>query len=128
VSHRNARLTVHGRRLLVQRVKPGSPLRMWPLRWASPGPPLINGSVAGVPKARPACAIVPAVRTLAAVETQVCRLRTTRKLGPARIGPILGLAPSTVHRILMRHHLNRLAWLDRPTAQIIRRYERDRPG
>ncbi|MGW2683305.1 IS481 family transposase, partial [Streptomyces sp. NPDC001414] len=35
---------------------------------------------------------------------------------------------STVHRILVRHGLNRLAFLDRPTGQVIRRYERDRPG
>lgn len=38
------------------------------------------------------------------------------------------MAPSTVHRVLGRHGLHRLAWLDRPTAQIIRRFERDRPG
>jgi hypothetical protein len=67
-------------------------------------------------------------RTPAAVESQVCRLRTERKLGPARIGPILGLPASTVHRILVRHGLNRLAWMDRPTGEPIRRYERDRPG
>jgi hypothetical protein len=30
--------------------------------------------------------------------------------------------------ILVRHGLNRLAHLDRPTGQIIRRYEHDRPG
>jgi hypothetical protein len=35
---------------------------------------------------------------------------------------------STVHRILTRHGLDRLAFLDRPTGQAIRRYERDRPG
>lgn len=35
---------------------------------------------------------------------------------------------STVHRILARHGLDRLAFLDRPTGQAIRRYERDRPG
>lgn len=34
------------------------------------------------------------------VEARVCRLQTDRKLGPARIGPILGLPASTVHRIL----------------------------
>jgi transposase InsO family protein len=30
--------------------------------------------------------------------------------------------------VLTRHGLHRLAWLDRPTGQLIRRYERDRPG
>ncbi|MFF5286960.1 IS481 family transposase [Streptomyces sp. NPDC013171] len=59
---------------------------------------------------------------------RVCDLRRSRKLGPARIGPILGLPASTVHRILTRHRLNRLAWPDRPTGTVIRRYERDRPG
>lgn len=58
----------------------------------------------------------------------MCRLRTERKLGPARIGPVLGLPPSTVHRILARHRIHRLAWMDRPTGQLIRRYERARPG
>jgi hypothetical protein len=67
-------------------------------------------------------------RTPAAVEARVCRLRQTRKLRPARLGPILDLPASTVHRILVRHGLNRLAHLDRPTGQVIRRYERDRPG
>ncbi|MGC0407420.1 hypothetical protein RKD31_000663 [Streptomyces sp. SAI-163] len=62
------------------------------------------------------------------MEARVCRLRQDRKLGPARIGPILGLPASTTHRILARHGLNRLAFLDRPTGQVIRRYERDRPG
>lgn len=34
----------------------------------------------------------------------------------------------TTRAILTRHGLNRPAWLDRPTGQVIRRYERDRPG
>ncbi|GGP44745.1 IS481 family transposase [Streptomyces sindenensis] len=67
-------------------------------------------------------------RTPRAVEARVCDLRRTRKLGPARIGPVLGLPASTVHRILTRHRLNRLSWIDRPTGTPIRRYERDRPG
>jgi hypothetical protein len=62
------------------------------------------------------------------IEAGVCRLRQERKIGPARIGPILGLPASTVHRILVRHRLNHLAWLDRPTGEPIRRYERSRPG
>jgi hypothetical protein len=48
-------------------------------------------------------------RTPAAMEARVCKLRQARKLGPARIGPILGLPASTVHRILARHGMNRLA-------------------
>jgi hypothetical protein len=33
--------------------------------------------------------------TPAAVEARVLALRSTRKLGPARIAPLVGLAPST---------------------------------
>jgi transposase InsO family protein len=55
-------------------------------------------------------------------------LRQTRKLGPARIAPLVGLPASTVYRVLCRHRLNRLASLDRPTGQPIRRYERAHPG
>jgi transposase InsO family protein len=134
VSHRNARLTVHGRRLLVERVSSGRPVahvaaemgisrptaHKWIRRWRSGGEGgLIDRS--SRPRRTPH-------RTAAATETHVCRLRQDRKLGPARIGPVLGLPASTVHRILVRHGLNRLAHLDRPTGQVIRRYERDRPG
>ncbi|MEV0151766.1 MULTISPECIES: IS481 family transposase [unclassified Nonomuraea] len=134
MSHRNARLTVHGRRLLVQRILSGRPVahvaaemgisrptaHKWLRRWREHGEAGLHDR-SSRPHATPH-------RTPTDVETAVCRLRTTRKLGPARIGPILGLAPSTVHRILTRHHLHRLAWLDRPTGQMIRRYERERPG
>jgi transposase InsO family protein len=42
-------------------------------------------------------------RTAVAIEARACRLRQDRKPGPARIGPILGLPASTVHRVLVRH-------------------------
>lgn len=134
MSHRNARLTIHGRRLLVDRVRSGRPVahvaaemgisrptaHKWLRRWRSEGESgLIDRS--SRPGRTPH-------RTAPATEAQVCRLRQDRKLGPARIGPILGLPSSTVHRILTRHGLNRLAFLDRPTGQVIRRYERDRAG
>jgi transposase InsO family protein len=67
-------------------------------------------------------------RTPAALEAQVIGLRTTRKLGPARIGPLVGLPASTVYRVLSRHGMNRLALMDRPTGRLIRRYERAHPG
>jgi transposase InsO family protein len=39
------------------------------------------------------------------------------------------MAASTVHRILCRQGLNRLAWMDRPTGNVIRRrIEHSRPG
>ncbi|MEV3927288.1 IS481 family transposase [Actinomadura coerulea] len=132
--HRNARLTLHGRLLLVQRVRAGRPVahvaaemgvsrstaHKWIARWRAEG-------VAGLADRSSRPHTVPH-RTPAPVEEQVCRLRRDRKLGAARIGAILGMAPSTVHRVLTRHGLQRLAWLDRPTGQVIRRYERDRPG
>jgi hypothetical protein len=40
----------------------------------------------------------------------------------------LGIAPSTVHRILTSVHLNRLSHVDRATGEPIRRYEHDHPG
>ncbi|MER5411259.1 IS481 family transposase, partial [Streptomyces sp. NPDC002769] len=134
MSHRNARLTVHGRRLLVERVRAGRPVahvaaemgisrataHKWIRRWRAEGEQGLHD--------RPSRPRTTPHRTAAAVEARVCRLRQDRKLGPARLGPVLGLPASTVHRILVRHGLNRLAFLDRPTGQVIRRYERDRPG
>ncbi|WP_109643054.1 IS481 family transposase [Lentzea atacamensis] len=134
MSHRNARLTVHGRRLLVTRVLAGRPVphvaaemgisrataHKWMRRWRREGEAGLHDR-SSRPLATPH-------RTCAELEARVCQLRRSRKLGPARIGPIVGLPASTVHRILTRHGLNRLAWLDRPTGEPIRRYERSRPG
>ncbi|THA24052.1 IS481 family transposase [Streptomyces sp. RKND-216] len=92
----------------------------WVHRWRAEGEPGLCD--------RPSRPHTTPHRTDADTEARVCRLRTERKLGPARIGPILGMPPSTVHRILTRHGLHRLAWMDRPTGRIIRRYERERPG
>jgi transposase InsO family protein len=67
-------------------------------------------------------------RTDPAIEATVVALRRDRRLGPARIAGILGLQASTVHRVLTRHRMPRLAWLDRPSGEPVRRYERARPG
>ncbi|WP_097958498.1 IS481 family transposase, partial [Streptomyces sp. wa1002] len=124
----------HGRRLLVDRVCSGRPVahiaaemgisrptaHKWLRRWRSEGESgLIDRS--SRPHRTPH-------RTSAATEARICRLRQERKLGPARLGPVIGMPVSTVHRVLTRHGLNRLAFLDRPTGQVIRRYERERPG
>lgn len=106
MAHRNARLTVHGRLLLVQRVQTGRPVahvaaemgvsrstaHKWIARWRAEG-------VAGLAdrSSRPHTITH---RAPAAVEDDVCRLRRDRKLRPVRIGAILGRAPSTVHRVL----------------------------
>jgi transposase InsO family protein len=45
------------------------------------------------------------------LEASVLALRMDRRWGPDRIGPVLGLPPSTVHRILRRHNAHRLSHL-----------------
>lgn len=67
-------------------------------------------------------------RTPRRTEHRIIGLRVSRRLGPARIGFRLGLAPSTVHAVLRRYRCPRLAHLDRATGVPVRRYERDRPG
>jgi transposase InsO family protein len=66
--------------------------------------------------------------TAADVVTEIARLRRELKQGPARIGMRLGVPASTVHRVLVRLGINRLAWMDRPTGLVIRRIHTDRPG
>jgi transposase InsO family protein len=132
--HRNARLTLWGRQELVRRVHAGRPAAhvaaemgvsratayKWLRRFDREGADGFEDR-----SSRPVCS---PRRTPAAVEGRICALRRTRKFGPARIGYELGVAPSTVHRVLARHGISRLAWMDRPTGRVIRRYERDRPG
>jgi transposase InsO family protein len=67
-------------------------------------------------------------RTPTRTERRIIKIRVTRRWGPARIGFLLGLHPSTVHRVLSRYGMARLTWLDRPTGRIIRRYEHSAPG
>jgi hypothetical protein len=55
-------------------------------------------------------------------------VRVIRRWGLARIGFLLGLHPSTVHRVLSRFGLARLSWLDRATGRAVRRYENAAPG
>jgi len=57
------------------------------------------------------------------VEKRIVGLRRRRKLGPARIGGIVGVPTSTVHAVLVRYGLNRLEWMDRLSGQVIRRIE-----
>ena len=128
VLHANARLTVYGRLELVRRVvEQGRPVAhvvqelncsratgyKWLARWRAEG-------VAGLLD-RPSRAHSQPRKTSVLLEAQVLALRAERKLGPARIGPLLGMPPSTVHAVLRRHGMHRLAWLDRPTGQLVRR-------
>ncbi|MBB4964022.1 IS481 family transposase [Saccharothrix violaceirubra] len=61
-------------------------------------------------------------------ERRIVKVRLARRWGPARIAHLLGLNPSTVHRVLRRFGLARLAHLDRATATPVRRYEHAAPG
>lgn len=132
--HGNARLTPVGRLTMVMRIESGRPVAhvaaemgisrptayKWWHRWQVDG---VDGLVdrssrpGGCPH-----------QTSPGVEAAIEELRRTLKLGPVRIGFRLGVPASTVHRVLVRLGLNRLAWMDRPTGRVIRRYERDRPG
>jgi transposase InsO family protein len=56
-------------------------------------------------------------------ERRIIKVRVLRRWGPARIGYLLGLHPSTVHRVLTRYGMATLRWLDRPTGRVIRRIE-----
>ena len=48
--------------------------------------------------------------------------------GPDRLGPLLGLSPSTICAVLRRSGLPRLADIDRPIGLPVRRYEVCHPG
>jgi transposase InsO family protein len=132
--HGNARLTPLGRLTLVSRIETGRPVAhvaaemgvsrptayKWWRRWQAEGPAGLADR-SSRPRTCPH-------RSPVSLEEAVCELRRTRKLGPARIGARLAMPASTVHRVLVRHGLHRLAWMDRPTGQVIRRYERSRAG
>ncbi|HEX7444387.1 MAG TPA: IS481 family transposase [Acidimicrobiales bacterium] len=142
MSHRNARLTFHGRCLLVHRVRvlemPVAHVakamgisrqcaHRWVARYDSEGEAgLVDRS--SRPHRSPG-------RTSPEVEAQVLVARREHRRGPDWLGPELGVPARTVSRILRRHHVPRLAECDPLTGQVIRaskttavRYERDRPG
>jgi transposase InsO family protein len=141
VSHGNARLTVHGRMLIVQRHRAGWPqahiaaamgvsrkcVRIWVDRFAREGEAGLRDR-SSRPHSTP-------TRTPFAVERQIIELRRRERRGPAWIGAELGLSPRTVSRVLTRNAIPRLALLDPITGEVIRaskvtavRYERERPG
>jgi transposase InsO family protein len=67
-------------------------------------------------------------RTPAPVVRRVLELRWRKRLGPLQLAARTGVAASTVHKILARNRLNRLAYVDRATGEPVRRYEHDHPG
>ncbi len=132
--HRNARLTPAGRLLLCQRIEAGWPVAhaaesmgisrdrayVWWRRYQAEG-------VAGLEDRSSRPHRCPR-RTKASRERRIVHLRRKHGLGPARIAGIIGMEASTVHAVLVRHDLNRLDCLDRPTREPIRRMEMTRPG
>jgi transposase InsO family protein len=134
VSHPKAVLTPIGRLILVGRIAQGRPAAhvagemgvsratayKWWRRFVAEGEVgLIDRS--SRPRRSPR-------RTPARVERQIEALRRRTKLCPVRIAARLHMPASTVHRVLVRRQLNRLAWMDRPTGRVIRRYEHEHPG
>jgi len=134
VVHRNAPLTPQGRLRLCRRVEEGRPVAhvademqvsrptayKWWRRYCEEG-------IAGLEDRSSRPRSCPH-QTPRRVERRIEALRRSRKLGPARIGGILEMPASTVHRVLVRLGLNRLRWLDRPTGEVIRRIEMHHPG
>ena len=141
VGHANARLTVYGRRLLVDRIHAGhSPAEVarqlgisrataykWLKRFSEEGPSgLLDRS------SRPHR--IPA-RTPPQLEDAVLALRHAKRRGAEWIAGELGLCPSTVGRILRRAGVPQLCRLDALTGHVVRsgpvsfvRYEWPTPG
>ena len=106
--HRNARLTPEGRRILCERIASGRPAAhvaaemgvsrttayRWWRRYETEG-------LSGLYDRSSRPHISPN-RTNVKVESRILELRRERKLGPARIGLILGMPASTVWRVLHR--------------------------
>jgi transposase InsO family protein len=141
MSHGSARLTVHGRLLIVQRHQQGwkqahiaaamgvsrKCVKTWLDRYAAEGRPgLVTRS--SRPHSTP-------TRTSAAAEELVLAIRDHHRCGREEISAHTGVPARTVSRILNRHGIAPLAALDPITGQVIRssklttvRYERSRPG
>jgi transposase InsO family protein len=142
MGHRNARLTVHGRRLLVRRVREEHmPIahaakqlgvsRQCAHRWVARFDQHGDAGLVDRSSRPHRCP----TRTSPEVEARVVAARLEFRRGPDWLGPMLGVAARTVNRILRRHRLPRLACCDPLTGEVIRaskttavRYERARPG
>ena len=135
MSHASARLNHFGRGLLISRVfEEGwtaaaaaeaagvsrATVYKWLARYRSEG-------LAGL-RDRSSCPLISPRRLSTLAEQRILSLRKGRKLGPHRLAAMLGVPRSTCYAVLRRHGLQRLDWMDRPTGEVIRRYERARPG
>ncbi|HSM44874.1 MAG TPA: IS481 family transposase [Acidimicrobiia bacterium] len=142
MAHRNARLNVFGRRLIVQRVRQEGwavahaakamgisrqCAHRWLKRWDTEGDAgLVDRS--SRPRGCP-------TRTPVEVEERVVEARRQRRVGPDQLSDELGVPARTISRILRRHQVPYLRECDPLTGEVIRaskttaiRYERDRPG
>lgn len=141
MSHRNARLTVHGRLLIVQRHHNG-----WKQAHIAAAMGISRNCVkkwieryelereAGLETRSSRPHTMP-TKTPPEVEHQVLAARARDRVGPDVLGPRLGISARTVSRILRRHHVPYLHECDPMTGQVIRsskatavRYERNQPG
>jgi transposase InsO family protein len=142
MTHRNARLNIRGRMLLVERVLgQGRPVahvakelgisrqcgHRWIRRYRSEGRCGLHDRRSR-PRRSP-------TRTAPELEAQVLHIRREQRRGPDWIGAELGIPSRTVGAILARHHVPRLVDCDPLTGEVIRasqqtacRYERGRPG
>jgi transposase InsO family protein len=143
MAHRNARLTPHGRLLLVDRVcrqqRPVSHVakelgisrqcaHRWVARFQAGGEAADLHDRSSRPHHSPN-------QTSAQIEARVIRARHEHRRGQDWLGPELGIPARTVSRVLRRHQLPYLRECDPLTGQVIRaskttavRYERERPG
>jgi transposase InsO family protein len=141
VSHGNARLTVHGRKLIVARYQAGwaqahiaaamgisrKCVRTWITRYDTEGEAGLADR-SSRPHTSP-------TRTSVETEDRIIELRHRQRRGPAWLGAELGVPARTVSRVLVRRGQPRLCVLDPMTGEVIRsskttavRYERSRPG
>lgn len=133
MAHRNAKLSVYSRFLIVQRLEAGwsaaevaeaagvsrSCVYTWKRRWLAEG-------IAGLRDrtSRPHSSPHALAEDVIAA---IVRLRRELGAGPHRIAWELGMAASTVYGVLRRAGLSVLARLDRTTKEI-QRYEHAHPG
>jgi len=132
--HPRVKLTVEGRRLLVERVR----VQGWTAARAAEALGVARATAykwlarydaegdAGLMDRSPRPRRSPA-RLSPQREAAILARREQRLEGPHRIGWALGESRSTVYRVLRRHAVPRLCDLDRATRTVVR-YQRDRPG
>jgi len=132
--HRTAKLTPFGRRLLVDRVL----IEGWPAATAAEQLGVSRATAykwlrryrAEGPSGLEDRSARPHHRPRALPEREVRRILIVRRrlrVGPHRLGPLLGYPRSTVYGVLRRHGVSRLAHADRLTGTPVR-YVRERPG